>query len=876
MSKWNSVVVSIFNGRYEKPQKQVCKDEVSYRTFGSHDFVTVTPIASRDKKGVPVANQANGVPVLDGMLRITAETTKNLNLGESTHHLFAVATEAILEGNEQDVTEMFWDQSSHSIAPFLFVSTVQLRFKQQPTNQKFEEYVKQINTFLMNKKGKENETFKIELNELIPSKDKIFDSTFNFVTYYSLDCCDLVLFIKTQKYKLGAMLLQYMQQKFGFLQYGYSLVGVDLEQLEKISFEQSEIIPKVVVCSVVSDAIGYKKWLDDRFLSIYPKLLSSPIDGNGEEYTHFSRLGNEDVCINIFNCRLSKLAKSLLNGGVFSHNDENLKKSCMRLRIHFDSDYINLENGLIKVEPQTDQGRITYLQIHEKYKLSDVISASVDKALMEIFTACAQLESNHFALDVLDCVISVYKTILDEIFLFKNNKDTLDLSEFNKSLIYCATGIMSIVNGCLHADRMFFQCPGFNAVIYDIPAKLLVFYTAYMHSLSYALNDENDNNMYRFLLAPDLYPDMYIEKMFDYREFKKESNLAKTRIPVDKLFTPDILMQELAHETAHMSGTSLRCRDKRYEILIEMLADTIVDRLLSCDVLNVGTNHQQEILKRILNGKEKEIANDLIKWFKEQICKDYKKLAAKENINDDRKYYRYFFIKFIKEILNDQLSDHHSSCDVYYVIESTFRKYNPHLRPNDIGAYGGMYNDRIWLINRDLHSIIDDIVTLAYESYADLVMLTVLDITEKEYLELFIRIFYTAGNLYAKDMLNFGYGERIISVLKTKFNDGKVLNAKNMNEFDNESDEYKDFIITLSKFMNDQEEEHRVLTNFSIEYNVRYLSECKEKIDKRTEQESLKSIRELYNCISTKSIVEGIEEMRKLSYDFRKDINKLY
>ena len=121
------------------------------------------------------------------------------------------------------------------------------------------------------------------------------------------------MFLKTDTYALGSNTIHKLTLQSNSRHYSYSMCAFDVELLSQKVDVEDEIIPKVVVCSVLTNASKYGEWFA-IFSKEYPnEFMCRNCNGCGkegtckhlyDEYIHLARLGNEDICINIFNCRM--------------------------------------------------------------------------------------------------------------------------------------------------------------------------------------------------------------------------------------------------------------------------------------------------------------------------------------------------------------------------------------------------------------------------------------------------------------------------------------------------------------------------------------------------------------------------------------------
>ena len=385
MSKWNAIVASLWCGKYDNDFDE---DIVVYRTFGNHDTISISPVDGE-----------TATCVLNGMWDRTKFFSSNIKHGESIHNLFGVA--------KSDYCDDFWEKKT----PYLFVSEIQMNYKDGT------EFKTQLTSF------------EEEIGKLL--SDVGLKENEDFVFYYSLDCGDVLLFIKTLQYTFGADIINKITIKSKFKHYSYSVCGIDTEMV--LSNEQCfEIIPKVVVSSVFADATNYDEWLT-KFKSVYPSELDfdncevfedkelTKIICTNEEFVHLARLGNEDVCINIYNCNLQQFVKMLTDkDGVFSNENEVVTSTFSRLKIQLDTKFKDVK-PLNKRSLAEGASLIKQLSSVWKNKLNIEVNPFVYKALIEVLTAVENLEVKEFAIDIQDCVRNVFPLFVDKIFSISNN-----------------------------------------------------------------------------------------------------------------------------------------------------------------------------------------------------------------------------------------------------------------------------------------------------------------------------------------------------------------------------------------------------------------------------------------------------------------------
>lgn len=839
---YGAILLTLYKGKYDS-----CEDmggAREYRVIGEFDYLRVQSLD---------ADMTTEAQFREMWLK-TEEISRNLHIGESCHNLYAIGKK------DREYANGFWLDRSY---PFLFMSMLQLKMG---GGVDFNLALERIETFL---------------NALVDT----YSYDIKISIYYSLDSCDYILFLKSKSYDAGSKIIQGMpsisyDNKNTLNYYCYSLCGIDIQKY--LEFGEQQVINKIMICFVIKDFAVFNKWLTALKEKFSDFDMEVSFKDNRNRQFSYSRLGNEDVCINIMNCNLALFLEELgKRGGLLNDSNPLFVEGLMKLRLHFDSTqyYEGVETNII--ENPRFKTLIERFSECVKGDLEDILYPTTKKALIEVLNSCSYFEREYFVKDIQICVqnsFDIFLSKFEEFLRWKNDPNpeiaqNCSQVDFNHSVIEYINGIMSVVNGALHTDRMFFQAPGFNAVLYDIPAKLLAFYTAFVKKLSDILND-NEEKEFAYLLCPDLYLRIVLIKLFDNVFDYPTKRLLKGSIPVKSIFEPKKLMVELAHEVAHCVGDQTRMRQMRLQYSIAMFSNTLVYYLFSAENLD-----DRNILGAIFSGTGKE---DKIERFRKNVSLHlgemlYSKFSANKREKDEFEYYQVktksFFKGAIKEIID-------SPDELFGYIEEEYLKIFRDGRQNLVEEVKNVYaltrimerNLSVFLLDKHLAKMIDGIHSLTNESYADLIMYKILGLSGKEY----IRLFYDANKeLLSEKNIAFLYenatGERILSVLEAMGEDIEVVCAGEDDLL------YNIYLGKVKEF----KERDNLLRNKNIFFprniildNKYYLISCLTKIQEQKLEEQFESIRTLYKEVTEQDIYSSAQSIFKIVYEMRLDIEK--
>lgn len=102
----------------------------------------------------------------------------------------------------------------------------------------------------------------------------------------------------------------------------------------------------------------------------------------------------------------------------------------------------------------------------------------------------------------------------------------------------------------MHSERQFVQAPAFNATYFDVPPKLLAFYSAVARQILDALRAESDAD-YHFLFVPNYQKDINVRPLeLDMRE-NLPQHLAVAHLHESYFYDPVLTIKLFCHEAAH-------------------------------------------------------------------------------------------------------------------------------------------------------------------------------------------------------------------------------------------------------------------------------------------------------------------------------------
>jgi len=457
---------------------------------------------------------------------------------------------------------------------------------------------------------------------------------FRYFIYYSLEISDFIIFMATDNLEDGRKCIFNFRREFCHNFYSYTTFGFDLSS-PAVAEDDTELA-KLIICFPIENPKKYQEWAA-ALLSKYPKTTFETIIRD--------RLGHEDISINILKIKMKDVVKEL-SDGLLSHNDYKRCKFCTqktgkvcacrgykgaisRPRIIFDSDF-DTECARDNYTTRISVGVNTIYAMHNN-KISDIVTilkphgddkqerrlSDVQKAFHNMLKAVSMLEDKHFARDIAACVNATYPTFIRDVqreiaLIDESAKCSKVDTEANYMLLHESihkyiNANMSLIQGALQADTVFFQAPGFHVSLYEAPSKLIVFYMAFVKRLQDAMEKRPaDEFRVDVVFNIGLHTHASVSKIFD-PETKKDNRrhtLLEIKIPMSMLFVPHRLLPQLAHELAHFSQINdLRCRKPRFALIIDALSTLVADEFF---------NFESELYDGTITKEQKDIISGII------------------------------------------------------------------------------------------------------------------------------------------------------------------------------------------------------------------------------------------------------------------------
>lgn len=429
---------------------------------------------------------------------------------------------------------------------------------------------------------------------------------------------------------------------------------------------------------------------------------------------------------------------------------------------------------------------------------------------------------------------------------------TRSFDECFKWLFNC---LDSLVNCVMHSERQFIQVTAFNAIVYDVPSKIMAFYMALIDDIKEIMRVKNEIQNYTFILTPSFSNEIVVHIVsYAVENELPHDRLLKVEINEKSLYNPLEVEQVMVHEIGHYLGDKLRKRDIRRERIILSIVYIVLAHILPKEVFDF--NERVEVLAKEIAAYLKDL-----RGFRETECSysnELKLLGDKvteefNNNNDIHEMIQDYIFRNLQKSKNMQCSDYmqevmkkyigtniqNCNCDIMTklimrevgeAIEyMNVERYARFVRNGRIEKSVNIRNKTKSLNEHTLNQVVNAVVSMYKEAYADIQKILVTGICYQEYLLNFLGgeeeewEFHIDGNI--EDMGRIS----MVSMVMEKcgmwkyVDEGKVPQSINMN------DKFYRLHIAVQRIINKVDalkDTHEIFEQFQKKHK-QYLTEMK-------------------------------------------------
>ena len=640
------------------------------------------------------------------------------------------------------------------------------------------------------------------------------DISNNYLVYFTFDYSDIIIFLKSDKitdYMSRISNLNYnLEQKL--IEDSYTIYGYSANVYEKLYKEN---------CNKQFDKISwgnYFKKEEEFFASINIGLESknklNELIKDAKKYHRTVKIyrmyGRHDISIVNHKANSKWLLYVLMRLDYLSSKEENNNdENGMILYETFIKSELQSEgNGYNGISSQSEKEEF-YNRVKEKLngefeELHSLLENNktflrYQYPVQEIKNSVLSIIKNNFAEEFVLSMFESFIILMQHMKYMIENMESGKKKEyvFNKFVNDYFNALNCLVSTVMHNDRQFIQATSFNAIFFDVPPKLVSYYSSLMHQFKTLMKKE-DEKKYAFIFAPNLEPGITLRSLS--KENPPVDRIIAISITEESMYNFKSVFRRLAHETAHYAGDGFRFRNVRKERLISTFL-----YLVLYEYKNIVAN--EELYFTITEIKDQIKKEGLIDFkynysisFEEMevilksslVYAETKECAEKIHDIISEKLENYFnycltnYKDFRDRLLNDFYNQYLGNISQKGIIGKKYRDSSAllykqvakHNTKRFFETYDSMIlndgNDEF----DDIHDVFKAFIDIYTEAFADLQSVIILNLSFQDYLNCFINEEDFDVSNIKNNLLDLG---RIVIVSKLFFN----INV--WNDFDSNS-----------------------------------------------------------------------------------------
>ena len=436
--------------------------------------------------------------------------------------------------------------------------------------------------------------------------------------YYSLDFCDLILFVRDLPLSVTQDILWGLSPvRNGALKQirdTITIYGLDFKKLmESFDCYAGQRTPR---WSHTEEKITLSVALGVRTLDACKELMQKINQLSNVQHTYSRIPGRYDIHIMLDNVDFSQMLQVLwwIDCACEAENDDAF--SCYEVVPlvsweDFDHGQLDtMDHSLHEAAVLAlDKLFNTYVEVLKQ------AGEPVRGYAAEIRRALISLLDNGFSEEF---VLSVFHSFTEylrfvaEMMDEEKTKQNIEDSGHKREKLYTfqksyLQALNMLAHSTMHSERQFIQAPAFNVTIFDVPPKLLAFYAGVAYKVTELLNDEiqdEEKRTYSFLFSPDFRSDIYVQPI---SEEGYGSKLLIIYINEQMFYNPEVVIQTMCHEIAHHVGKNARCRKERAEFMLECIGGYLIYTLLPIN--------DPKLVKDMAKAFREEVMTNYERWF---------------------------------------------------------------------------------------------------------------------------------------------------------------------------------------------------------------------------------------------------------------------
>lgn len=382
--------------------------------------------------------------------------------------------------------------------------------------------------------------------------------------------------------------------------------------------------------------------------------------------------------------------------------------------------------------------------------------------IQEIINSTLSVIKNNFAEEFILSMLESLLTFLKHIIELKKDYDISKGKNKEKIKIWINeyineyfNALNCLVSTVMHTDRQFIQATAFNAVFFDVPPKLVAYYSSLIFQFREIMKDPLEK-VYAFMFTPNLKYGITLTPLSN-EEVPPVDRTILISIAEDAMYNFESVFRRLAHETAHYAGDSLRCREIRKNRLLSTLfylcfyelenpnikyteklsyaIKSIVEKINDANLLSSENYYSCEF-----EIFEKQLFDCFFEGRKDDVLKGLYQIIQ-ESLEE---YFEIDYEVYYSDLIQDFENIYNNSISTTYAKEEQHQKKFPFVK--EFAKYYSsktLYGCHKMVLgnnkhNEKVHTQFKAFIDIYKETYADIQSIILLNISFEEYLSSFV------------------------------------------------------------------------------------------------------------------------------------------
>lgn len=407
------------------------------------------------------------------------------------------------------------------------------------------------------------------------------------LTYLTFDHCDILLFFRGDSFR------EFSDNIFK-LNYGSNLVNDTITLFtfaNETKFPLAKLKQKTDEIFGVHIRLGIKKYDGSKHFVAKAEAIDTTSEGKSPLIS-YRLLGRNDMALYHPAASLAWLArlKEILN----SEKDFWYTTYDLAVLVPYDKDENFTPKDLLSDSTIAETTRFGSRikdkmdRLYNEFKITycdkcEEVGLVPDDVWLRWLKSASNLAVSFFksrlSVDLGTCLVPQFFGLLQYgTELFKSKKLRAEhMDRIREIFIEVFVNISILMDSMNHSNRQFVQVPSYNSLSFEMPPKLMAYFTALAHRLAQVLQDRS------YLCSITISPKFACE--LDVSSFAVHNVLSRHEIITISLEERSIYRlqsttEAMAHEISHFVGDDNRCRDFRRECIIKCALAELIDDLV--------------------------------------------------------------------------------------------------------------------------------------------------------------------------------------------------------------------------------------------------------------------------------------------------------